>query len=252
MRSLAIIVALACSFPEAFSQDNYEIQVYPSGTVAPGATMIEMHSNYTPEGRTFTNGVLPTEDALHETLEITHGFTDWMEIGFYLFTSVVPHNGWQWVGDHLRPRVRVPEEWNLPVGLSLSLECGYQRRAYAADTWTLEIRPILDKDTRLFYASFNPTLGVSLKGANSSSGVGFEPNLKVAWHAIAAADFGAEYYGDVGPVAHPDGLNEQSHALFGTVDLNLSPEWEINAGAGWGLTSSTDGLVLKLILGRRF
>ena len=37
------------------------------------------------------------------------GITDWFETGFYIFTSADPQHGWQWVGDHIRPRVRVPE-----------------------------------------------------------------------------------------------------------------------------------------------
>jgi len=31
------------------------------------------------------------------------------------------------------------------VGLSLSTEIGYQQRSFSTDTWTVEIRPILDK-----------------------------------------------------------------------------------------------------------
>ena len=93
----------------AHSQDNYEIQVYGSETVPPGDTMVELHSNYTISGeREPVNGVLPSYHALHETLEITHGFTSWFETGFYIFTSVQPGRGWEWVGDHIRPRVRVP------------------------------------------------------------------------------------------------------------------------------------------------
>ena len=44
----------------------------------------------------------------HETVEITHGFTPWFETGFYVFTSIQPGRGWEWVGDHVRPRVRIP------------------------------------------------------------------------------------------------------------------------------------------------
>jgi hypothetical protein len=91
------------------AQDNYEIQVYPSETVAPGRTMIELHSNMAMRGsKQTTDGVLPTEHALHETLEITHGFTPWFEMGFYTFSSIQPGMDWQWVGNHIRPRVRVP------------------------------------------------------------------------------------------------------------------------------------------------
>jgi hypothetical protein len=82
---------------------------------------------------------------MHETLELTQGINDWAEVGFYLLTSIQPDAGWQWVGDHIRPRVRIPEFWHWPVGVSLSNEVGYQRRAFSPDTWTWEIRPIIDK-----------------------------------------------------------------------------------------------------------
>jgi hypothetical protein len=244
-----VIASMAAS---AFAQDNYEIQVYPSETVDPGITMVELHSNYTPDGMTFTDGVRPTEDAVHETLEITHGFNQWFEIGFYVFTNIHAGYGWQWVGDHIRPRVRVPQSWNWPVGISLSAEVGYQRPQYSGDTWTLELRPIIDKDFSWVYLSFNPTFGLSFKGENQNKGFDFEPNLKVAFHVTRQIDLGAEYYGTTGPVFSPDPAQEQSHAIFAAIDLNVSPEWEFNFGPGWGLTRSTDGLVLKMILGRRF
>ena len=121
----------------ARAQDNYEIQVYGASLVPAQRTMVELHSNYTVEGRTgVVDGLLPTEDAFHETVEITHGFTPWLEVGFYVFTSVRDGNGWSWVGDHIRPRIAVPESWHWPVGVSLSTEFGYQRRAFSTDTWT--------------------------------------------------------------------------------------------------------------------
>ncbi len=88
-----------------------------------------------------------------ETIEITHGFTDWFETGFYIFTYQRNSNGFQWVGDHIRPRFRVPKKWNWPVGLSLSNEIGYQRRKFSTDTWTWEIRPIIDKQVGRWYLS---------------------------------------------------------------------------------------------------
>jgi hypothetical protein len=252
MISLCFISAFAATSIRAFAQDNYEIQVYGSETVDEGATMVELHSNYTPNGQTFSDGVRPTEDAEHETLEITHGFNPWFEVGFYVFTNIHSGYGWQWVGDHIRPRVRVPDSWNWPVGASLSAEVGYQRPEYSADTWTLELRPIIDKDFNLAYLSFNPTFGLSFKGENQRKGFDFEPNLKVAFHVSKYFDIGAEYYGTTGPVFNPDSPDEQSHAIFAALDLNISPEWEFNFGPGWGLTKSTDGLVVKMILGRRF
>ena len=146
-KSLATLgVALFWASWAARAQNNYEIQVYGSDTVQPGHTMVELHSNFTVTGsKTVQDGVYPTEHAWHETIEITRGFTDWFETGLYIFTSADTTYGWQWVGDHIRPRVRVPESWHWPVGVSLSTEIGYQRYPYSPDTWTWEIRPIIDK-----------------------------------------------------------------------------------------------------------
>ena len=94
--------------------------------------MVELHSNFTFEGtKTTMDGVLPTNHAEHETVEITQGITDWFETGFYIFTSIQSDGGWQWVGDHIRPRVSIPESWHWPVGVSLSNEIGYQRAAFS-------------------------------------------------------------------------------------------------------------------------
>ena len=99
------------------AQDNYEIQVYGSDLVDPGHTMVELHSNFTIDGsKTIVNGVYPTNHAEHETVEITHGFNDWFECGFYIFTSITEGQSWQWVGDHIRPRVAVPKKWALARG----------------------------------------------------------------------------------------------------------------------------------------
>ena len=132
----------------AGAQDNYEIQVYGSETVKPSTTMVELHSNFTvngskalPGSRYAADGTFPTNHAQHETIEITQGINSWAEVGFYLFTSINSEEGWQWVGDHIRPRVRAPDSWRLPVGLSISNEIGYQRARYSPDTWTWEIRP---------------------------------------------------------------------------------------------------------------
>ena len=63
---------------------------------------------------------------------------------------------------------------------------------------------------------------------------------------------GFEYYSSLGSLAGFDPLKDQQHQLFPVIDLNLSPKWEFNFGVGFGLTSSTDHLIVKMILGYRF
>jgi hypothetical protein len=245
--------AIAISARPVRAQDNYEIQVYGYDLVEPHHTMFELHSNFTIDGsKTVQEGVLPTNHAEHETIEITHGFNDWFECGFYIFTSAQNGQGWDWVGDHIRPRVAVPKKWKWPVGLSLSNEIGYQRRKYSTDTWTWEIRPIVDKQIGRWYLSFNPTFDRSFHGPGVNEGLVFSPNFKLSYDFTKKIAGGLEYYGSLGPVTGFDAVSQQQQQILPAIDLNLSPKWEVNFGLGVGVTRATDHLIAKMILGYRF
>jgi len=220
------VVCVFLIAPSLAAQENYEIQVYGSDTVAKDATMVELHSNYTPRGLELDN------HALHETLETTHGFTPWFETGFYLFTDVQSGDRWQFVGTHIRPRVRVPQEWNWPIGVSLSAEYGYVRPKFSEDKWTWELRPIVDKEIGRWYLSFNPAFETHWV---------FSPAVKIQYDVTPKVAGGIEYYGGGG-----------TQQIFPAIDLNLGPDWEFNAGVGYGLTSETDRWIVKMIVGRRF
>jgi hypothetical protein len=249
--SVALIPVLLVPRP-ARAQDNYEIQVYGASLVDAGHTMVELHSNFTVDGRTaVVDGLLPTEHAFHETLEITHGFTPWMEVGFYVFTSARNGQGWNWVGDHIRPRVAVPASWHWPVGVSLSQEIGYQRRIFSTDTWTWEIRPIIDKQMGPWYWSFNPALEKAITGEDAGRGWEFSPNAQVSYDLTPQVTGALEYYGSLGPLSGFDPAPEQEQQLFAALDLNVSPKWEINLGVGQGFTAATDHLLVKTIFGYR-
>ena len=254
-RSLRLIAPLTILILRLLSQaqDNYEIQVYGSETVAPRSTMVEIHSNFTVEGsKTVQDGMLPTNHAMHETLEVTQGIKDWAEVGFYVFSSIQPDGGWQWVGDHIRPRVRIPEGWHWPVGVSLSMEVGYQRPEFSPDTWTWEIRPIVDKKVGRWYWSINPTLDRSFHGPSVNQGVEFSPNAKVSYDLTKKIAGGLEYYATYGPLSGFDPLREQQQQFFPVIDVDFAPQWEFNFGVGLGATRATDHLIVKCIVGRRF
>ena len=249
---LAALLPILLPVRSLRAQDNYEIQVYGASLVPKGRTMVELHSNFTVDGRAdVVDGVLPTRHAFHETLEITRGFTPWLEVGFYVFTSARSGDGWSWVGDHVRPRLAVPESWHWPVGVSLSTEFGYQRRRFATDSWTWEIRPIVDKQMGRWYLSLNPVLGRALTGEHSGRGWDFSPNASVSYDISEKVNAAVEYNGAMGPVSSFDPIGEHQHQVFGAVNLNVSPKWEINLAVGQGLTAGTDRLLIKTIFGYR-
>jgi hypothetical protein len=245
---LLLIVGL-----KATAQDNYEIQVYGSETVPKGHTMVELHSNYTASGFTkVIDGQYPDNHVFHETLEITHGWTPWFETGFYFFNSLGGEGGTAYVGSHIRPRVAIPESWKWPFGASLSVEYGLQKKAFSANTSTLEIRPIIDKKWGGWYVALNPTLDKSFAGPDANRGFIFSPNVKGSYDVSKVVALGLEYYGSTGPFFHYDAFKQQQQQLFAATDLNLDPKWEFNAGVGYGFTANTDKAIFKIIIGRLF
>ncbi|HEX3865643.1 MAG TPA: hypothetical protein VHV78_02785 [Gemmatimonadaceae bacterium] len=248
------LAAIAASAPSVVSaQANYEIQVYGSETVPAGVTMFELHSNFTLDGRKFTlpDGEIPTNHALHETLEITHGWNDWSELGFYWFMSKPDGQNLEWVGTHLRPRFRAPESWGWPVGVSISQEIGYTKAEFTGDTWTYEFRPIIDKSMGPWYVAINPALEKSLRGPTASTPFVFSPNVDVGYDLTKKVNLAVEYYGETGPLNELDPIADQQHQIFGAVNLDWGPDWEFNLGYGTTLTAAGDKKLIKMILGRR-
>lgn len=247
-----LVLALLCA-AAARAQGNYEIQVYASDTVPPHSTMVELHSNFTADGqRRYIDGIAPTHHAEHETIEITQGINSWSEVGFYIFTDEQNGLGVQWVGDHIRPRVRVPGQWHWPVGVSLSTEIGYQRAFFSPDTWTWELRPIVDKTVGRWYFAVNPALERTWHGPGVDRGADFAPAAKVSYDFTRQIAGGLEYYADFGNITQIASLHDQQQQFFPSIDLNVSPQWEINFGVGIGPTAATDHWIVKGILGRHF
>ena len=216
MRHLsAIIISLGCA-AGAFAQGNYEVQVYGSDLMPKDVTMVELHSNFTASGtKGVVDGVLPTNHAVHETLEITHGWNEWFETGFYQFTSIQSDGSWQWVGTHIRPRVAMPERYKLPVGLSLSDRVRISARRSCRPTpgrW--EIRPIIDKKIGKLYVAFNPTFEQSFTARSRVWGFEFSPNVKFSYDVTKKVAFGVEYYGSYGPVTGWDPVRDQQQQMF--------------------------------------
>lgn len=248
----ASVIILAAS--PAPSQDLFEIQVYPYETVEPHKTMVELHTNYFAKGTTTGEpDEYPLNHQAHLTLEVTHGFTKYFELAGYLVTAAhVPSEGGKFAGVRIRPRFRFPESTSFPFNVSVSFELGFNQARFEANTRTLEIRPILERQQGRLYLSINPDLSKTLKGPDRTAGLEFEPGVKVAWDVTRKVAAGFEYYGGTGPITAPAPLSDQRHMLFPTLDLNVSPDWELNFGVGRGLTSVSEKWIIKTIVGYRF
>ncbi len=249
-RSLLLVGLMIATRAEA--QDNYEIQVYASPTVGKDTTMVELHSNYSFIGNRASEGVVSTNHMDRETIEITHGWTPWFETGFYIFNAFGDMGRTNYVGSHIRPRVMAPAKWNWPVGVSISFEGGFVKDGYDPDRWTLEVRPIVDKQWGPVYVALNPVVDLTFKGADDGRGPIFAPDFKFSYQIGKVWAYGIEYYGSWGPFTHFNPIADQQHQLAICVDADFDPRWEFNAGYVFGLTPSIDRSIFKVILGRRF
>jgi hypothetical protein len=72
--------------------------------------MFEHHSNFTIEGsRTVVDIQYRNEFPIRRDARNHPRLHRLVELGFYVFTSADSRVGWQWVGDHIRPRRRGSE-----------------------------------------------------------------------------------------------------------------------------------------------
>jgi hypothetical protein len=242
-KKLTILPILIFLTQYSIAQDNNEIQVYGSATTPKYTTMIELHSNYSITGPKFNQNYHP----FLQTLEVTTGISENFEFGFYIFTY--NNNGKiQYTGTNIRPRVKAPDEWNLPMGISLSSEIGCSIDPTTKEKdWGAEIRPIFDKTVGDHYVSFNPNIGVSFTNKEYL----FEPILKYAYTVSKKVNVGFEYYGNTGKIFNAYKLPNQEHQLFLAIDLFLHPLYEFNFGIGKGMTDASNGTTVKCYIGRR-
>jgi hypothetical protein len=232
-----------------YGQADNEIQVYASPTIQNKWTIFELHSNYTFRGSKFLADAKSAKWT-NETLEITRGFGKNFEIGFYTFTAFSPAGKYQYLGNQIRPRVTVPEEWKWPIGTSLSMEIGFFRPdSDSAYFWQGEIRPIFDKTMGDWYFSFNPNINFVLTGNDKQ--LGFSPQLKSVYTIKKVVGVGFEYYSYLGRFKKLLPVKEQEHLLGPMIDLYVHPNWEINGGILFGLTDNSNQRIVKLLLGRR-
>jgi hypothetical protein len=237
----------------AFGQDPFEVQVYEYETVPRRMWNLETHLNYIGRGtREFDGPVAPTEHQFHLTFELTHGITDHFEMAVYQVFAHREGGGFDFVGWRVRPRISLPEDWGLPVAVSLSGEVGFPRRRYEENSATLEIRPIIEKKFGRWQLDFNPVVGRALQGPGASQGWDFEPGARIGYQYNPQLDLSLEYYGALGPLGQLLPGREQVHQFYPGGDLKLSENLVWNFGIGWGATIAGNRLVYKSRIGWLF
>ncbi len=234
----------------AAGQDSFEVQVYESDIVPVGQYELDMHNIFVERGSTSWDGTMaPSNHQEHLAFAFTRGMTDYFEMGSYLLFGHRPDGATEFAGFRLRPRVKAPDDWHAPVGLSLSAEIGFPQLQYEPNHVTLEIRPIIDKTIGRWKFDINPIVTFAFNGPEADQGMGLEPEGMVAYE-INPDQFRVmlEYYTALGPALHLLPHNQQTQMLYPKLEYVFSPFFVINAGFGEGLTKASDSMTWALRL----
>jgi hypothetical protein len=246
-----IIILFFALVPLAIA-DDFERSVYDGEINEPGQAGIELHTNYTIDGRRTLeySGQVPTDHVLRMTLEPSFGITKALELGLYIQTAITPA-GPDFAGVKFRVKFILPREIDNPLVLGINFEVGRIPFRYDPGKWGIELRPIIAYDSKKWLLAVNPILEWGLVGPDATGVPEFSPSAKVRYNFEAGVGAGVEYYGDIGPINSPARLSEQKHTVFLVADTLKLPV-ELNFGIGRGLTAATDNWTVKLVIGKSF
>jgi hypothetical protein len=247
LRSFVALLVLA-STPVIASAQADEIQVYQGALAKPGTFNLTVHNNYTLDGirsAGFQGGVVP-DKSLNGVPEFAYGVNTWLELGLYLpLYTLQDSAGFGLDGFKLRALVAAPDGDNRKFVYGLGFELGFNARQWDTKRVTSEFRPIIGWHFNPVDLIFNPIFDTSYEGGLTS--MAFVPSTRLAYNASAAWALAVEEYADFGVVR--DLHTGAPHQLFGVID-HAGKTWDVEVGAGVGLTDAADKFTLKLIVAR--
>lgn len=248
--SIAVPAVIACVMPGRAAAAPEEIQVYLDDANEPREFGLEMHVNYVADGPRTPDypGQLPTHHVLQVTPEFSYGIAKNWEAGLYLLSSLAPGGNFDFNGAKLRLKYIAPSAGAFFWGMNV--EAGYTSRRVSENYVNTELRPILGWRGEKWLFAVNPIIDAALSGDVSREPV-FAPALKIARTVGEGTQLGIEHHADMGPIHHMPAFNQQSHVLFGVLDLQKGP-LDLNFGIGRGLTSASEKWVVKMIVGIPF
>jgi hypothetical protein len=243
------VISVMLAVPELALAQTDEIQVYDGHLAEPGVFNLMLHTNFTPDGvktPTFP-GAEVADKSLNQVPEWAYGVARWFEVGLYLpLYSRDKYTGWGINGAKIRLLFAVPHAEDRRFFYGSNFEFSYNAKRWDARRFTSEIRPIIGWHLKPVDIIVNPILDTSYSGIKN---VEFAPATRVAYNFSRVWATAVEEYDNFGPLRRFNPAGQQAHQLYGVVD-HTGKAWELEAGIGFGLTRSSDRVVLKLMLSR--
>jgi hypothetical protein len=248
LRALLVTAALVAAPATAYAQTD-EIQVYDAAIADQGKFNLMLHNNFTPNGQKTPAfpGAIISDRAYVGVAEWAYGVTDWFEQGLYLpLYSVSKGRGGSINGFKLRELFVLPHADDHKFFYGVNFEFSYNARYWDPKRVTSEIRPIIGLHLHPVDIIVNPILDTSYDGFKN---LDFAPSTRLAYNLAPKWAIAAEEYADYGAIHKFNPVNEQAHQLYAVVD-HESKFLNVEFGVGFGLTSASDKVTIKLMLSR--
>lgn len=245
---LAVALAPIVAPTVGFAQTD-EIQVYDAEIAEKGVFNLMLHTNFTPSGirEPAFPGAIISDHSFNSVPEWAYGVTQWFEQGLYLpVYSVSRGRGTTLDSFKLRELFVRPHAADHTLFYGVNFEFSYNALYWESRRFTSEIRPIIGLHLHPWDIIVNPILDTDWTGVRNYD---FAPAMRLAYNFSPKWTFAAEHYAEYGPLHQFFTVSNQYHALWAVVD-HSSKVLNIETGIGFGLTSATDKITLKLMLSR--
>lgn len=227
-----------------------EIQVYDAAIAEKGKFNLMIHQNFTPDGiktPSFAGAIVP-DKSWNGVAEWAYGVTDWFEAGLYmpLFTPY-SKTGSFFNGYKFRALFVKPDADKQKFFYGLNFEFSFNQKQWDPRKHTSEIRPIIGWHLKPIDIIVNPILDNSY--LHGLKGLDFAPAGRVAYNFNEEWALAAEEYADFGTLRDFQGASTEMHEAWAVVD-HKGKTYNVETGIGFGLTSVSDKVTLKLMISR--
>jgi hypothetical protein len=226
-----------------------EIQVYDAAIAEKGKINLMLHSNFTPDGQKtagFPGGIVPNH-SFNGVAEWAYGVTDWFEAGLYVPLYSFSDSGASFNGAKLRALFVKPHADDHKFFYGMNFEFSFNRKQWDPRRYTSEIRAIIGWHLKPVDIIVNPILDNSY--LHGLRGLDFAPAVRVAYNLSEEWAIAAEEYADYGELRGFERANQQSHQVWAVAN-HKGKTINVEAGIGFGVTSASDKVTLKLMLSR--
>jgi hypothetical protein len=247
---LAGVLAASLAATAARAADE-EIQVYMDEMSRRGEYGLDVHLNYTPDGRLVADypGQQASDNRWRITPEWAYGLTDNIELGAYLPLATIDRGGHFEIGGvkgrikYIAPKLSPDQAWFWGA----NFELGRVRHDLDINPWNAELKGIAGFRHGPWTVAGNLNVDWVVSGPDHSPTT-FQIATKVSYQLDPATSVGLESYNEIADSKRFGHLGDRDQQVFAVIDRSFGG-WDLDLGVGYGYGAPEDRWVIKAIVG---